>query len=336
METQQALQTIREQTLRPLYLVLGTELFLQEKIRQAFMEKMGVDKDSLNFMQFDMEKDPLDWVLDEAESMLGEQRLIFVEQPFFLTAEKKNSAPEHNLDNFLEYLKNPYDGAVVVFFANYEKLDERKKVTKQLKKAAELINVQPMKEHDVRVYLQQTFEEEKLQLSRETFDLFLQLTDFKLSRAMQELPKIKLFAGETKKVDRQMLLQLIPKSLDHNIFDLTGAILGGKVDEALRIYQDLHLQGEETIKINAILIGQIRLFIQTQILMKQGYQQAKIAETLKVHPYRVKLAMQQVRNYQPQKLVALYDELVENDYLTKTGQVDKEFAFQMFVLKAAN
>ena len=45
-------------------------------------------------------------------------------------------------------------------------------------------------------------------------------------------------------------------------------------------YDDLLLQGEETIKINAILIGQVRLLLQASILMKVGYQQANIAETL--------------------------------------------------------
>ena len=67
--------------------------------------------------------------------------------------------------------------------------------------------------------------------------------------------------------------------------------------------------------------------------MKVGYQQANIAETLKIHPYRVKLAMQQAREFNEKQLAALYHELIENDYLVKSGQIDKEFLFQLFVLK---
>ncbi|MEG2644202.1 MAG: DNA polymerase III subunit delta, partial [Enterococcus sp.] len=98
-------------------------------------------------------------------------------------------------------------------------------------------------------------------------------------------------------------------------------------------YEELHLQGEETIKLTAILIGQIRLLLQTKILQKVGYQQANIAETLGVHPYRVKLAMQQVAKFPLQLLVTMYDELVENDYEVKTGQAEKELNFQLFILK---
>jgi DNA polymerase-3 subunit delta len=127
---------------------------------------------------------------------------------------------------------------------------------------------------------------------------------------------------------------LVPKTLEHNIFDMTEYVLSGKTEPALRLYEDLILQGEETIKINAILLAQLRLLLQTKFLMKIGYQQANIADTLKVHPYRVKLAMQQVKKFREELLIYLFDQLVENDYQIKSGQMDKELLFQLFVLKA--
>lgn len=292
----------------------------------------------MNFAQFDLEQDSLAMVLDEAQSIpfFDDYRLIFVENPFFLTAEKKNNAPEHNIDELLDYLKNPLETSILVFFAKYEKLDERKKVTKQMKKQATLIEVQPMKEADVRRYLQQTLDNEGLVMQREAFELFIRLTDVSLSKVMQELEKLRLYAGPEKRISQQAVEELIPKSLEHNVFDLTNYVLQGKTESALRLYEDLHIQGEETIKINAILISQIRLLLQTSILLKIGYQQGNIAETLKVHPYRVKLAIQQTRKLDQKLLAHLYDELIENDYLIKSGRMDKEFLFQLFILKTTN
>lgn len=338
MNTQQALQEIRSQKFQSLYVVLGTEDFLQQQIREAFLASLNVDQDDLNFAQFDLEQDSLDMVLDEAQStpFFGDYRLVFVDNPFFLTAEKKSNAPEHNIEELLAYLQQPIDTSIVVFFASYEKLDERKKITKQLKKVATVIDVQPMKEADVRRYLQQTLDNDGLLMEREAFEMFIRLTDMRLSKAMQELEKLRLYAGEQKRISKQAVEQLVPKSLEHNVFDLTNYVLQGKTEAALRLYDDLHIQGEETIKINAILIGQIRLLLQTAILMKVGYQQGNIAETLKVHPYRVKLAMQQARKLNQKELAHLYDELIENDYLIKSGRMDKEFLFQLFVLKTAH
>lgn len=338
MNTQQALQEIRSQKFQSLYVVLGTEDFLQQQIREAFLASLNVDQDDLNFAQFDLEQDSLNMVLDEAQStpFFGDYRLVFVDNPFFLTAEKKSNAPEHNIEGLLAYLQQPVDTSIVVFFASYEKLDERKKITKQLKKVATVIDVQPMKEADVRRYLQQTLDNDGLLMEREAFEMFIRLTDMRLSKAMQELEKLRLYAGEQKRISKQAVEQLVPKSLEHNVFDLTNYVLQGKTEAALRLYDDLHIQGEETIKINAILISQIRLLLQTAILMKVGYQQGNIAETLKVHPYRVKLAMQQARKLNQKELAHLYDELIENDYLIKSGRMDKEFLFQLFVLKTAH
>lgn len=336
MSLQTAIQEIKTSQLQPIYLVLGTEKFLQEQVRQAFLSRFAVSKDDLNFAQFDLEKDSLELVIQEAESMpfFGDQRLIFMERPFVLTAEKKSSVPEQNLDVLINYIKDPVTTSVLVIFAEYEKLDERKKVSKLLKKNAAVINVQPMKEQDVRRYLQQTLSVEEIDMDRQAFELFLRLTDLNLSKAMNELEKLRLYSGGKQKITTTVLEALIPKTLEHNVFDLTNDVLQGKVEEALRLYDDLLLQGEETIKINAILIAQIRLLLQTKVLAKIGYQQANIAETLNIHPYRVKLALQQCRQFKEKQLANLYNELIENDYLIKSGQMEKTSLFQLFVLKS--
>ncbi|GAA3019069.1 DNA polymerase III subunit delta [Tetragenococcus solitarius] len=337
MNVQNAIQAIRDQKFQPIYLVLGTEEFLQKQVRQAFTDSLQLDVDDLNFAEFDMEEDSLDAILDEAESMpfFGDYRMIFVENPVILTAEKKSNAPEHNIDRFLTYLKEPVDTTILVFFAGYEKLDERKKITKQLKKNAEVIDVAPMDESQVRRFLQQTLDNDKMNMERNAFELFVRLTNANLTKAMRELKKLQLFAAQTKHITKKNVEDLVPKSLEDNVFELTNYVLQGKTTEALQLYEDLHIQGEETIKINAILISQIRIYLQTAILLKMGYQQGNITRSLNVHPYRVKLAIQQVRKMDIPTLTQLYDQLIENDYKIKTGQMNKEFLFQLFLLQAA-
>lgn len=339
MDTQTALQAIQEQPLAPVYLVLGTEHFLIDKIRAAFLSRLQLQKDDLDFVFFDMEEDLVNVAVAEAEALplfsAEDKRLIFVENSYFLTAEKKTNAPEHDFEDLLKYLEHPSDTAVMVFFAPYEKLDERKKITKVLKKASVLIDTQPLGEKDAEVYIKRSVEASGLEMDRQTLALFVQLTDLDLTKAMNELQKLRIYAGNQSQITQKDLLALIPKSLDHNLFDLTDHLLQGRTEQALRLYQDLLLQGEETIKLNAVLISQLRLYLQTQILMKLGYQQSNIAKTLGIHPYRVKLAMQRVRKFAPKRLQQLYDRLIENDYLVKTGQMDKELLFELTVLEAA-
>ena len=190
-----------------------------------------------------------------------------------------------------------------------------------------------MDEKAIRQYISQTIESEGYTIRSDAFDLLLQLTDLNLSKIMGELQKLYLYALETKTITRGAVQELVPKSLEHNVFDLTNEVLSGNSEKAVQLYEDLLLQGEETIKLNAILLNQIRLFLQTKILAKMGYQQANIADTLKVHPYRVKLALQQVRRFELSRLERLYDELVENDYRMKTGQMDKRITIPIIYFK---
>ncbi|EPH95261.1 DNA polymerase III, delta subunit [Enterococcus faecalis 13-SD-W-01] len=336
MSIQAELQKIRKDNLQPCYLVLGTEKFLQNQVRDEILKKIKIDNaDDLNFLSFDMEMTSLEEVVAEAETLpfFGDQRLVFVENPYFLTAEKVNNGIEQNTDLFVQYLNNPLESTILVVFAPYEKLDERKKVTKQLKKAAVLIDVKQLSENEVRQYLIHTLENSPVEMDKRAIDLFLRLTDLDLSKMMGELQKLLLFGETTGKITVHDVESLVPKTLEHNIFDMTEYVLSGKTEPALRLYEDLILQGEETIKINAILLAQLRLLLQTKFLMKIGYQQANIADTLKVHPYRVKLAMQQVKKFREELLIYLFDQLVENDYQIKSGQMDKELLFQLFVLK---
>ena len=336
MSIQADLQKIRKEKLAPCYLVLGTEKFLQDQVRTEILKKIKIDgEDDLNFLSFDMENSSIDEVIAEAETLplFGDQRLVFVENPYFLTGEKGTNGIDQNTDLLVNYLKEPLETTVLVIFAPYEKLDERKKVTKQLKKTAITIDVKQLDEKAVRQYLLNTLENSEIKMDRQAIDLFLRLTDLDLSKMMRELQKILLYGQEQEVITVKEIEQLVPKTLEHNLFDMTQYILSGRTEQALRLFQDLVTQGEETIKINAILLSQIRLFLQTKFLVKIGYQQANIAETLKIHPYRVKLAMQEVRKFDEQTLRRLFDELVEMDYEIKSGKIEKELSFQLFVLR---
>lgn len=339
MNLQEALKQVRQQQFASVYLIQGTESYLGELFKTELMDQLiKTDDDQFNYSSFDMEEVQLSVAMEEAETIpfFGDYRLVFIENPYFLTAERKTNALDHDIDSLLHYLEQPSPTTILVFIANVEKLDERKKVTKAIKKQAEVVDVNPMGEHEVKQYVEQTIQSEGYEIRPEAFDLLLQLTDLNLSKVMGELQKLFLYASENKIISLNSVKELVPKSLEHNVFDLTNEVLSGHSEKAIQLYEDLLLQGEETIKLNAILLNQIRLFLQTKILAKLGYQQANIAETLKIHPYRVKLALQQVRRFELERLEAIYDELVENDFRMKTGQMDKELLFELFILKLSS
>lgn len=63
---------------------------------------------------------------------------MIIHNPLFLTAEKGKDKVEHNIDVFLDYIQDPVPYTIFIVMAPYEKLDERKKLTKSLKECCRI------------------------------------------------------------------------------------------------------------------------------------------------------------------------------------------------------
>ena len=64
---------------------------------------------------------------------------------------------------------------------------------------------------------------------------------------------------------------------------------------------------EEPIKLLALITSNYRLFYQCKILSQKDIVDSKLLKTIGVHPYRVKLALGQVRHYQLDELLNIID-----------------------------
>ena len=66
------------------------------------------------------------------------------------------------------------------------------------------------------------------------------------------------------------------------------------------------------------------------MMRKSGYSEQEIISTLKEHPYRIKLAMN--NNYSIEDIKRIMLKLSELDYEIVTGKKDKYFGMEMFLL----
>lgn len=77
----------------PVYMLYGTEAYLINETKQLLIENvLHEDEMDFNFSQFDLEETPVETALEDVETLpfIGERRLVFMQNPFFLTAEKRN------------------------------------------------------------------------------------------------------------------------------------------------------------------------------------------------------------------------------------------------------
>lgn len=304
--------------------------------RKVFLETIVAPEDQdLNVGRFNMEEVSIQTAIQDAESVpfFGERRLVLVDNPSFFTGEKEKKSMDHQLERLQAYLENPMDSSVMVFFAPYDKLDQRKKIVKQLKKVAVLLDASELTERDVKQYIQDSLRNHQYTIQEEALETLLVKTQYSLTNSMKELDKLMIASIDTKMIPLELVESLVAKTLEQNIFELGESILKKEGVKALQIYHDMLLQKEDPLKMNAILLGQFRLLLQVSYLKREGYQEPEIQKTLGVHPYRVKIALQQSRRFGLPLLEKAFMQLVDTEYALKTSVGIKEMQLEWFILQ---
>ncbi len=327
---------IKKMQFANIYLLYGNEPFLINETKQKLIEHaISPEEMDFNFSIYDLEETPVETAIEDAETFpfMGERRVVILQNPVFLTAEKTKGKVEHNVKKLEQYISSPAPYTILVIAAPYEKLDERKKITKQIKKQAEVVEAKKLNERELKTWIRERVSLNGVQMDEEAIDLLIALAGTNLMMLTKELDKISLYASETNRIDIAAVEKLTARSLEQNIFSLVDKVVHRKIDQALRIYYDLLKQNEEPIKILAVLANQFRLIYQVKELSRRGYGQQKIASFIKVHPFRVKLAAGQAKYFTDEQLSYIIDLLAQGDYEMKTGKQKKELVIELFLFK---
>ncbi|KRK82931.1 DNA polymerase III subunit delta [Companilactobacillus bobalius] len=328
---------LKQGNLSNVYLITGAEQVFIKDIQKSFKNIMSPEERDMNFSSFDLEETSLDDMINEAISapFFGEKRLVFAQNPYFLTAERVKNAVEQNTDLLLRYIQNPTPSTIMVIFASYEKLDARKKIVKQLKKIAAVVDAGQMEGPVLTRTIQNDLKTDGYQIDGEALDLLINKTKSNYSLITNQLVKLKMYALQSKRIDKQAVEELVPQSLEDNVFDLMNQILNKNIYQAEELYHQFLLQKIDPILLIAILMSQLRLLIQVKVLTERGLTEATISKNLKLHPYRVKLSHRQSKRLDMKQLIVMYQDLVNLDYQIKSGQGDKELLFDLFIAKFA-
>ncbi len=328
-------QQLNNKTPAMVYLALGTQQVLLQQVREMFINLIPEEERVMNVGSYDMEATPLAVALDDAMAapFFGERRLVLVNKPYFFTGEKGPSKIEHDLDSLSSYLKHPEPSTILVFLAPYEKLDGRKKIVKELKKAAVVVDTSPLDEVHARQQIKATLANDHYSIDNEAIDELVQRTNADYEMMNSNLSKLELLTYQDRHITQQAVKDLVPQSLDENVFDLVNAVLKHDQTKSIDLYDQLIAGQQPPLRINAVLISQFRLLLQIKVLSSRGLSQGSLAQKLKVHPYRVKLGLRTVRNFSLLALENAYLGLVNIEKALKTTQRDPKLLFQLFMLQ---
>lgn len=326
-------QAIGKDPLAAFYVIVGQEGYLRDETVKRLKSKIDQDE----WFTCDLEQQTISDVMLEADTLpfFSDKKGILVLNPSFLRAAVKDKEKEkeskQDIEAFVKWLENPPTSATIIFMAPYEKLDERKKVVKQLKKASVVIEATPLTENDQKSWIQSQFRIAEKQASTELIE-WIAASPASLEFKRNEIQKVAVYVGAKEHVDLNDYDQVATPMLEDNVFALGEAYFLNQKEKAIKIYHELLKQKEEPLKLVALLASQLRLLLQVGYYKKQGYHSAQIATQIKAHPYRVKLMMDHPLIDQEKILLSKLKSLAEVDMELKSSGMKKERILELYLL----
>ena len=186
-------------------------------------------------------------------------------------------------------------------------------------------------------------------------------TGFELRRSLTELEKLIFFVGERGTVEEKDVEEVVGKTREDSIFDLTTALSEKNQLSALAALRALLDQGTHHLIILSMIVREIRLLLQARILvdsaklpkfnnnMEYGWFQKNIhpvlsgfADTMSMpkdflinkHPFVVFNALRNCSRFTYPRLINFQDELLELDRSFKSSASSPQLLLEMFLISA--
>lgn len=341
----QAINDIKDltvHTLPPILVLTGEDVGQFEWLKKDILQKIAYDPSDLNYSYFDMKETSYAVVELDLVSLpfFADEKIVILDHLLDLTTAKKRVLTDEDLKQFESYLEMPSESTKLVIFAE-GKLDSKRRLVKLLKREAQIVEAATPKDQDLKRYFASQAQELGLKFVEDALDQLLLKSGYDFGELQKNLALLQAYK-EDGQITLEDVEEAVPKTLQDNIFDLTQMILKRQIDQASNLVKDLRLQGEDEIKLIAIMLGQFRLFTQVKILSEEGQTESQIVTSLsdlsgrKINPYQVKFALRDSRRLSLSFLKQAMITFIETDYAIKSGQYKKDYLFDLALLKVAN
>jgi len=282
---------------------------------------------------FDLEETPIEEVITDVETypFFSETKLVIANHPIFLKAQPDKLPFEHKITALETYIKQPVDYTTLILIAQYEKLDERKKIVKQLKKEVTFVECNAIKEYEITKWIENLSKNLNIQIDSDAYSVIERESSTNLFLLQNEIEKMAMYVGANGVVTKQIAEELISKNLNSSAIRLIDAVIEQDLKKALAIYHDLVKMKEEPIAFIGLLAFQFRMLLRVKLLKNKGYGQQQLQKQIQAHPYVIKMALQREKRFGINQLKHIMIALADADAKMKQGTMEKNLTFELLL-----
>ncbi len=318
-----------------IYFFYGDEEFnISNKIKE-FKSKLDKDFAEMSYKYFNNPKFPDLISAIKSQPMMFGKMLVEINCLGYLSGKSSDdkSFDDKQFKQLAEALDCSSENVDVVFTAqippdSQKKIDKRKKIFKLLSKynAQEFNQIPSYKTAELEGWIKQQAKSKDLKISDEVAGAILFQVGSNLRMLDSELEKLKIYAGKSP-VTKEMIKEICVTNED--LFVFIDYLVEGNKSKALLEYQKL-LAKKHPLEILSVLHTLLHGRIQIKAYSAK-HSPDEIAKIINMHPFRVKMEIQKLKNISLKDLVKLKKNLTDAEYKIKSGQsnldIDKEIEY---------
>ena len=323
----------------------GAEDFLMNWAIDKFIED-NVEEEyrNIDFRILDGEEINAYDILSEARaySMFSPKRVVVIRNYLPMYRKTADAGMEELADYISEISKAPNESpAILIFVVESNKSGSLSAYAKQLIKSCKGYEFSKLDKADLSAFITKRVRSaNKMIASKELHHLmdvsgyFNRESTYSLTKLDSDLEKLtNACAGDS--IDNNLIDEIMMGEGDKFVFNLVDALVAGKKGKALEIAETIIREDDAAISVLGLMTKQFEIMYDALELSDKGMSMAQMAKATGINEYRFKKAYTAAMKYSKRKIRTLLVLLYNIDRDIKRGDIDKDAALELFVLKAA-
>jgi DNA polymerase-3 subunit delta len=295
----------------------------KEKLNEIIAGYKQVHKSGLNLVSFDAKEKDFKELQDNFKiaSMFAEKKLVILRNLFL----NKNFQ-----EDFLKELENLENAKDIIIIFEAEKIDERLKIFKKLKKQIKCQEFNFLSANQLKNWAKKGFEKQDGKISETALFLLLNYAENDLWQIKNEIQKLCNYK-QNKMIEEEDVKLLVRPKIENDIFKTIECVALKNKKQALELISKHIEKGDHPLQLLSMIIYQFKvlLIIKDLIIKKLSYGQ--IVKKSGLHPFVVQKNYHLCSQFSFEDLKKIYNKIFQIDADIKTGKIDSELALELLI-----
>jgi DNA polymerase III subunit delta len=344
----QAIQEASKGNLKPIYLVLGEERYLADRVITALRDatmKGGIA--GFNEDKFLAGEASVDSILSAAKMvpMMAKRRFVLARSlerweskraegddegddgPAEVKGSGKGSSP---LDALAEYAKTPVPSTVLV--ASASKLHGQRKIVTAAKKGDFIVSCEPLHRKALPGFVRDMAKEKGHLIEPDVADHLAEIAGPELGYVADAIERLSLFVGEGRPITEDAVATMVTKVRQSTVWELLDALTKRQIDKAMATLADVVDPRDGGLKLLGAVAWSVRQLVKMESALREGANPSDAAARAGVPPFRANDAAQTVRSLPRGTLTKWLGLLAEADRALKGSRRTAQSVLETMVI----